>query len=80
MFCNYLNKRIQDLSRELYREFTDWDNMLTTAIKNRDRKPVVTQKTMEFRRRRDMLSKERDEFQQILDVMKPLKRAPGAQV
>ena len=75
-FCIYLKNRIRDLSRELDREFADWNRMLETAIRNGGSDPEAQQKTMEYHRRRDMLRWARAEFQRMLDDME----APGAQV
>ena len=77
MFCTYLKNRIDQLTRELMREFDDWNNTLFYSVPLFPGRRWFLERTNEYFRRREILTTERDELQQVLDAMN---RAPGAQV
>ena len=77
MFCTYLKNRIEQLTRELTREFDDWNNTLYNSASLFPGRRWFLERTNEYFRRREILTTERDELQQVLDAMN---RAPGAQV
>ena len=77
MLCTCLKKRIEQLTRELTREFDDWNNTLYYSVPLFPGPRWFLERTNEYFRRREILTTERDELQQVLDAMN---RAPGAQV
>ena len=77
MLCTCLKKRIEQLTRELTREFDDWNNTLYYSALFNPGDRWLRERTDEYFRRREILTTERQMLQQVLDAMN---RAPGAQV
>ena len=77
MLCTCLKKRIEQLTRELTREFDDWNNTLYYSALFNPGDRWLRERTDEYFRRREILTAERHMLQQALDV---LTHASGAQV